>query len=204
VFTILEVGWLVGWLNILGQVAGISSTEFGLSNMIWAAVVVAKDGKYEVTSGKVVGLFVGLLVFHGILVRLGMSACQWWSCPLMIRPLNAASRVLQNCLATRHLATFTKGFVFVNLGTTVRASQPPHYLPLFSIDGVKPVIVIVLLATTARHDMHHASYVFGSDGIINQTNGWNNGLAFLFGLLSVQWTVRVNLFQICVNQRACF
>jgi hypothetical protein len=77
----LEVGWLVGWLNILGQVAGISSTEFGLSNMIWAAVVVAKDGKYEVTSGKVVGLFVGLLVFHGILVRLGMSACQWWSWP---------------------------------------------------------------------------------------------------------------------------
>lgn len=136
------VGWLVGWLNILGQVAGVSSTEFGLSNMIWGAVVVAKDGNYEVTSGKVVGLFAGLLVFHGIL----------------------------NCLATRHLATFTKGFVFVNLGTTV-------------------IIVIVLLATTGRHDMHHASYVFGSDGIINQTNGWNNGVAFLFGLLSVQWTM---------------
>lgn len=136
------VGWLVGWLNILGQVAGMSSTEFGLSNMIWAAVVVAKDGNYEVTSGKVVGLFVGLLVFHGIL----------------------------NCLNTRHLATFTKGFVFVNLGTTV-------------------IIVIVLLATTGRHDMHHASYVFGPDGIINQTNGWNNGVAFLFGLLSVQWTM---------------
>jgi hypothetical protein len=60
---------------MLGQVAGISSTEFGLSNMIWAAVVVAKDGNYEVTSGKVVGLFVVLLVFHGILVRDG-------ACPL--------------------------------------------------------------------------------------------------------------------------
>jgi hypothetical protein len=50
----------VGWLNILGvplvlelvhgplltictgQIAGVSSTEFGLANMIWAAVVVAK------------------------------------------------------------------------------------------------------------------------------------------------------------------
>ncbi|KAF8487085.1 APC amino acid permease [Russula ochroleuca] len=136
------VGWLVGWLNILGQVAGVSSTEFGLSGMIWAAVVVAKDGNYEVTSGKVVGLFAGLLVFHGTL----------------------------NCLATRHLATFTKGFVFVNLGTTI-------------------IIIIVLLATTSHHDMHPASYVFGSDGIINQTNGWNNGVAFLFGLLSVQWTM---------------
>jgi hypothetical protein len=36
--------------------------------MIWAAVVVAKNGNYEVTSGKVVGLFVGLLFFHGTLV----------------------------------------------------------------------------------------------------------------------------------------
>lgn len=36
------VGWIVGWLNILGQVAGVSSTEFGLANMIWAAVSIAK------------------------------------------------------------------------------------------------------------------------------------------------------------------
>ncbi|KAI9454223.1 APC amino acid permease [Lactarius psammicola] len=136
------VGWLVGWLNILGQVAGLSSTEYGLSTMIWAAVVVAKDGNYEVTSGKVVGLFAALLIFHGVL----------------------------NSLATRHLARFTKGFVFVNLGASA-------------------LIIIVLLATTARHDMHSAKYVFGSEGIVNQTNGWNTGLAFLFGLLSVQWTM---------------
>ena len=57
-----QVGWVVGWLNILGlsclafhihavnltltitqgQIAGVSSTEFGLSYMIWAAVVIAK------------------------------------------------------------------------------------------------------------------------------------------------------------------
>ena len=36
------VGWVVGWLNILGQILGLSSTEFGLANMIWAAVVVGK------------------------------------------------------------------------------------------------------------------------------------------------------------------
>lgn len=29
---------------------------------IWAAVVVGKDGNYTVTSGKVVGLFVALLI----------------------------------------------------------------------------------------------------------------------------------------------
>jgi hypothetical protein len=37
--------------------------------------------------------------------------------------------------------------------------------------------------------MHSASYVFGSEGVVNGTGGWNTGLAFLFGLLSVQWTM---------------
>lgn len=137
-----KVGWLVGWLNILGQIAGVSSTEFGLSNMIWAAVSIGQGPDFQLTSGKVVGLFAGLMVFHGIL----------------------------NSLATRHLAKMTAGFVFVNLGTTF-------------------LIIIVLLATTPRSEMHPASYVFGSAGIVNQTGGWNTGIAFLFGLLSVQWTM---------------
>ncbi|TFK36500.1 APC amino acid permease [Crucibulum laeve] len=137
-----RVGWLVGWLNILGQIAGISSTEFGLANMILAAVQIGQGDSFTITNGKVVGLFAGLLVFHGIL----------------------------NSLATRYLARLTTGFVFVNLGTTF-------------------LIIIVLLSTTARSDMHPASYVFGSAGIVNQTGGWNTGLAFLFGLLSVQWTM---------------
>jgi hypothetical protein len=51
------------------------------------------------------------------------------------------------------------------------------------------VIIICLLATTPLHEMHPANYVFGSAGITNQTGGWNTGLAFLFGLLSVQWTM---------------
>ncbi|KAG6911061.1 hypothetical protein DXG01_004576 [Tephrocybe rancida] len=140
-----RVGWVVGWLNILGQIAGVSSTEFGLSNMIWSAVAIGrsvKGGDFVITQGKVVGLFAGLLVVHGIL----------------------------NSLATRQLAMLTKGFVFVNLGTTF-------------------LIIIVLLATTPRSEMHPANYVFGSAGIVNQTGGWNTGLAFLFGLLSVQWTM---------------
>lgn len=46
---------------------------------------------------------------------------------------------------------------------------------------------------TPRSEMHAASYVFGSAGIVNQTGGWNTGIAFLFGLLSVQWTMTVRL-----------
>ena len=51
------------------------------------------------------------------------------------------------------------------------------------------VIIIVLLATTPRSEMHSASYVFGSEGVINSTGGWPSGIAFLLGLLSVQWTM---------------
>ncbi|KAH7882215.1 APC amino acid permease [Phlebopus sp. FC_14] len=134
------VGWIVGWLNILGQVAGVSSTEFGLANMIWAAVSISSP-TFVLTPGKTVGLFTGLLIVHGLL----------------------------NSLATKHLAFITRGFVFVNLGTTF-------------------IIIIVLLATTPRAEMHAADYVFGPQGFINETGGWNNGIAFLLGLLSVQWT----------------
>ncbi|PPQ98688.1 hypothetical protein CVT24_003315 [Panaeolus cyanescens] len=142
-----RVAWLVGWLNTLGQIAGISSTEYGLANMILSAASIGTNGSFQITSGKRVGLFAGLLVVHGLL----------------------------NSLATKHLARLTKGFVFVNLGTTF-------------------VIIIVLLAKTPRAEMHPASYVFGSSGIINQTGldghpGWPTGLAFLFGLLSVSWTM---------------
>ncbi|CUA67006.1 putative amino-acid permease C15C4,04c [Schizosaccharomyces pombe 972h-] [Rhizoctonia solani] len=137
------VGWVVGWLNMLGQVAGVSSTEFGLSNMIWGAVVISKnDENFVVTQRMVVGLMAALLVVHGLL----------------------------NSLATKYLARMTSSFVFINIGATI-------------------LIIIVLLAKTPRNEMHPANYVFGSDGVVNQTGGWNTGLAFLFGLLSVQWTM---------------
>lgn len=137
-----QVGWLVGWLNLLGQIAGISSTEFGLAGMILGAANIGTDGAFVVTPGKTVGLFTGLLIVHGLL----------------------------NSLATKTLAKLTQTFVFVNLGTTF-------------------LIIIVLLAMTPRSEMHPASYVFGSAGIVNQTGDWNTGIAFLFGLLSVQWTM---------------
>lgn len=44
-------------------------------------------------------------------------------------------------LKTRDLAFLTQGFVFVNIGMTL-------------------IIIIVLLATTGRENMHPASYVF--------------------------------------------
>ncbi|KAI5454540.1 polyamine transporter tpo5 [Naganishia albida] len=134
------VGWTTGWLNLLGQTAGVASTEFGLAQMIWAGCALGKDGDFVVTTGMQFGLFVGLLIVHGFL----------------------------NSLKTRDLAFLTQGFVFVNIGMTL-------------------IIIIVLLATTGRENMHPASYVFTQT--YNFTGWQNNGLAFMFGLLSVQWTM---------------
>lgn len=85
-----SVGWVVGWLNLLGQVAGVASTEYGLAGMILSAASVAYP-TYAATQGQTVGLFCVLLVIHGLI----------------------------NCFATRILAIVTKSFVFVNIGALI-------------------------------------------------------------------------------------
>ena len=49
------------------------------------------------------------------------------------------------------------------------------------------VIIITLLACTPRSEMHPGSYIFTH---VTNNSGWpNDGLAVMFGLLSVQWTM---------------
>jgi len=125
------------------------------------AAVQVAKPEYVVTSGKTVGLFTGE----------SQGRFHFLKCSLISPGLLIIHGML-NSLNTRYLARFTSGMVFINLGTTA-------------------IIIIVLLATTPRSEMHPAGYVFGSAGVVNQTGGWPTGLAFLMGLLSVQWTVSV-------------
>ncbi|KAG9315623.1 amino acid permease [Chiua virens] len=136
------VGWIVGWLNLLGWIVGLTAAESGLANMILSAVSLFTNGAYTITSTKVVGLTIGLFFIHGIL----------------------------NSLRTRHLAFLASMSLFINSAAVL-------------------LIIVLLLVMTPRSDMHTASYVFGADGLINGTGGWNNGISFLLGLLSVQWSV---------------
>jgi hypothetical protein len=62
----IRVGWVTGYLNILGQVAGVASTEWGLAGMILAAVVVCRED-YVIKNYHQFLLFVGLLIIHGFL-----------------------------------------------------------------------------------------------------------------------------------------
>jgi amino acid transporter len=71
-----------------------------------------------------------------------------------------------NSIPTKYLAGITQSFVFINLGATF-------------------AIIIALLACTDTKNS--ASYTFGE--VYNQTGWSNNGISFLFGLLSVQWVM---------------
>ncbi|GAA6051568.1 hypothetical protein JCM3770_003476 [Rhodotorula araucariae] len=132
------MGWTVGWLNLLGQVAGVASTEFGLAQMIFAAVSLSRGGAFIPTAWQTYLLYLALLLIHGVL----------------------------NSVGTGVLARMTRTFVFFNLGTVV-------------------AVIISLLACTK--DKNPASYVFTHT--INGSGWRSDGLSFLLGLLSVQWTM---------------
>jgi hypothetical protein len=70
------------------------------------AISLSQDGHYEITQVKVVALFVGLLVSHGILV-----------CPFC-KESDISTNIRQNSLTTRRLARFSSSFIFINLGAT--------------------------------------------------------------------------------------
>lgn len=46
-----SVGWTTGWLNLLGQTAGVASTEFGLAQMICESVILRKHRFTDVAAG---------------------------------------------------------------------------------------------------------------------------------------------------------
>ncbi|KDE07288.1 hypothetical protein MVLG_02508 [Microbotryum lychnidis-dioicae p1A1 Lamole] len=131
-------GWVVGWLNLLGQVAGVASTEYGLAQMILSAASLSTEGRFVATTAQTYAVFLGLLIIHGLI----------------------------NSAGTRFLAKVTQTFVFCNLGSCL-------------------AIIIALLVTTK--EKHTASYVFTST--INGSGWSSQGLVFLLGLLSVQWTM---------------
>ncbi|GAA5982500.1 hypothetical protein JCM10908_006674 [Rhodotorula pacifica] len=131
-------GWSIGWLNLLGQVAGVASTAFGLAQMIFAAVSLSRDGAFVATKWQIYLLYLALLFVQGVL----------------------------NSVGTKMLAKMTRTFVFFNLGTVIA------------------VVISLLVCTDTKNS---AKYTFTHT--INGS-GWDSeGLTFLLGLLSVQWTM---------------
>ncbi|KIW04572.1 uncharacterized protein PV09_04322 [Verruconis gallopava] len=61
-----SISWIVGWINLLGQVAGIASTEYGSAQILLAAVSMGSDFSYSPTTNQTVGVMAALTVVCGL------------------------------------------------------------------------------------------------------------------------------------------
>ena len=73
---VAEISWLCGWLNLLGQVAGTASTEYGAAQLLLAAVSMGSDFTYSPTQGATVGVMAAITTLHGALNSLNTRALE--------------------------------------------------------------------------------------------------------------------------------
>jgi amino acid transporter len=135
------ISWITGWLNLLGQVAGIASSEWGAAALLLAAVSIGSDFTYYPTTGQTIGVMAALTVLTGLV----------------------------NSLSTYWMEKMTKTYVIFHVLVLVTCS-------------------IALLAMSKSAGTNHtAHYVFTS---VENVSGWTPaGWAFMFGFLSVSWTM---------------
>lgn len=62
--------WIDGWLNLLGQISGVASTDYGAAQMLLSAVSMGTDFKYVPTANHAVGVMAAILVLHGLISSL--------------------------------------------------------------------------------------------------------------------------------------
>ena len=61
-----SISWVVGWLNVLGQIAGVASSEYGSAQILLAAVSMGSNFQYSPTDGHTVGIMAALTVLCGL------------------------------------------------------------------------------------------------------------------------------------------
>jgi amino acid transporter len=61
-----SISWIVGWINLLGQVAGVASSEYGSAQLLLAAVSMGSDFTYTPSVGVTVGVMAALTVLCGL------------------------------------------------------------------------------------------------------------------------------------------
>jgi amino acid transporter len=133
-----SVSWITGWLNLLGQVAGVASSEYSSAQILLAAVSIGRDFNWYPSTGATVGVMAALTVLCGIV----------------------------NSLSTYWMEKMTKSYVIFHFGVLLACC-------------------VALLAVT--DNKHTASYVFTH---VESGSGWTPlGFSFLFGFLSVSWTM---------------
>lgn len=64
---IAPISWYTGWINLLGQIAGVASSEYGAAQMLLAAVSMGRNFQWFPTTGLTVGVMAALMVFGGLI-----------------------------------------------------------------------------------------------------------------------------------------
>lgn len=62
-----EISWVCGWLNLLGQVAGCASTDYGCAQLLLAAVSMGSNFTYLPTDRQTVGVMAAVVLLHGVI-----------------------------------------------------------------------------------------------------------------------------------------
>ncbi|CAF1263580.1 unnamed protein product [Adineta ricciae] len=106
--------WICGWLNLLGQVAGVASTDYGCSQLLLAAVSMATEFRYQPTAGHTVGVMAAIIILHGFINSLStkwLDRVTRWYAVFHLCVLISASIVLLVCQKEKHSAKY----VFVDV-----------------------------------------------------------------------------------------
>lgn len=138
-----SISWVVGWLNLLGQICGVASSEWGAAALLLAAVSIGSDFTYLPTINQTVGVMAALTVLTGLV----------------------------NSLTTAWMEKMTKTYVIFHVAVLISCC----------------VALLAMAQPSNGTPKHTAEYVFTD---IQNTSGWTpNGWSFLFGFLSVSWTM---------------
>ncbi|KFY83195.1 hypothetical protein V498_08241, partial [Pseudogymnoascus sp. VKM F-4517 (FW-2822)] len=137
------LSWVTGWLNMLGQMAGVAASEWGAAALLLAAVSISSDFTYFPSVNHTVATMAGTVVLSGLV----------------------------NSLSTYWMEKMTRSYVIF------------HVLVLVSC-----VIALLVMARPENGaPKHTAKYVFTNT---ENQSGWSPiGWSFMFGFLSVSWTM---------------
>ncbi|KAK4942920.1 polyamine transporter tpo5, partial [Elasticomyces elasticus] len=113
---------VTGWINLLGQIAGIASSEYGASTMLLAAVSMGSDFTYTPTTGTVIGVMAALTVLTGIVNSLSTF---WMEKMTKTYVIFHVLVLVSCCIALLAMATPSNGtpknsaaYVFTNVEST--------------------------------------------------------------------------------------
>ncbi|UJR16758.1 hypothetical protein I4U23_003658 [Adineta vaga] len=106
--------WICGWLNLLGQVAGLASTDYGCSQLLLAAISMGTGFRYKPTAGHTVGVMAAIVILHGFINSLStkwLDRITRWYAIFHLTVLLSASIALLVCQKEKHSAKY----VFVDI-----------------------------------------------------------------------------------------